>query len=72
MSNKKTIAFRIASSTFVAASAFIGLSIFSKQSMKLDARPVAASDGLGGEKTRIESQGYVSGAPSLPNLSHNV
>jgi len=72
MSNKKTIAFRIALSIFVVASVFIVLSIFSKQSIKLDARPVTESDGLGGAKTRIEPERYVSSAPSIPNLSHAV
>jgi len=70
VSNNKKIAISISFSIFVAASVFIVLSIFSKQSINLDARPVTDSDSLGGAKTRIEPERYVSSAPSIPNLSH--
>lgn len=72
MNNKKKIAISISFSIFVAASVFIVLSIFSKQSIKLDTHPATVSDGLGGAMTRIKSERYVSGAPSLPSLSHAV
>jgi hypothetical protein len=72
VNNKKKIAISISFSIFVAASVFIVLSIFSKQSIKLDTHPATVSDGLGGAMTRIKSERYVSGAPSLPSLSHAV
>jgi len=72
VSNKKTIALRIAFSIFVATSFFIGLSIFSRQSIKLDVRPVTASGSVGDADTRIEPERYVSSAPSIPNLSQAV
>ena len=72
MNHKKIILSSLAVLSFVVVSLFIVLSTSFRENTKSGTPPATPSGSLGGAKTRIEPERYVSSAPSIPNLSHAV